>query len=147
MAQPIPLPVAQPETNATDRVENAVANHADAIVSALELLQLLHDRGVLDFLRGIVGAGDHLVGMATAAAATPESQRAMRNFILLSKFFGTIPPEVLKSMVSAVERGAQRHKDERAPSLLELMRRLRQEDTRHALSVTLDLLDSIGKGL
>ena len=46
----------------------ALDKHTDAIVSALELLQLLHDRGVLDLLRGLVGAGDQLVGMLTAAA-------------------------------------------------------------------------------
>jgi uncharacterized protein YjgD (DUF1641 family) len=121
--------------------------HADAILSALELLQLLHDRGVLELLRGAVGAGDRLVGTLTAAVDTPESLRAIRNFILLTKFFGNMPPDILNSLVQTVMEGAQREKTQRAPGVFELLRRLRSEDSRHAIAVTLDLLESVGKGL
>src|ERR1039458_2535120 len=98
MAQPIPLTLT-PKGADADRLADALDKHSDAIASALELLQLLHDRGVLDLLRGLVGAGDQLVGILTAAAGTPESLRGMRNFILLTKFFASVPPEVLESLV------------------------------------------------
>src|SRR5579864_4235324 len=140
MAQPIPILL-------PNRNGSGVNDHADALRSALELLQLLHERGVLELLRGLAGAGDKLVDTVTAAVDTPESLRAMRNFILLTKFFGSIPPDVLNSLVHTVTEGAAREEAHRAPGLLQLLRRLTSENSRHAIAVTLDLLESVGKAL
>jgi uncharacterized protein YjgD (DUF1641 family) len=123
------------------------SNHAEAVESAYELLQLLHERGVLNLLRGLVGAGDQLMDTLAQALDTPESVRAIRNFLLLTKFFGSIPPEILNSLVQAATEGASREKSHKAPGLFKLFRRLQQEDTRHALAVGLDLMESIGRGL
>lgn len=147
MAQPIPLTLLPKGPDPAERLEDALHKHTDAIVSALELLQLLHDRGVLELVRGLVGAGDQIVGMLTTAAGAPESLRGMRNFILLTKFFASIPPEVLDSLVRTASEGAEREKANRAPGLLQLLRRAGSEDSRHAMAVTLDLLESVGKAL
>lgn len=147
MAQPIALTLVPKGADPAERLADALHKHTDAIVSALELLQLLHDRGVLELVRGLVGAGDQLVGILTAAAGAPESLRGMRNFILLTKFFASIPPEVLDSLVRTASEGAEREKANRAPGLLQLLRRAGSEDSRHAMAVTLDLLESVGKVL
>jgi uncharacterized protein YjgD (DUF1641 family) len=148
MAKPIafhaPAPPAPPNL---DRLRNAPAEHADAILSGYELLQLLHDRGVLNLLRGLVGGGDALIGTITAAMDTPEAIRAMRNFLLLTQFFANIPPDVLTSLAATVSAGAQREKSHKAPGLLHLLWRLRKEDSRHAAAVALDLFEGLGKGL
>ena len=86
-------------------------------------------------------------GLPVEAVDAPESIRAIRNFLLLTKFFGNIPPEILNSLVQAATEGARREKTRKAPGFFELYRRLRHEDTRHALAVTLDLMESVGKGL
>jgi len=148
MAQPIPFtPTPAAAADSVERLAEALDKHTEAILSALELLQLLHDRGVLNLLRGLVGAGDQITGILTAAAGTPESLRGMRNFILLTKFFASIPPEVLDSLVRTASEGAKREKANRAPGLLQLLRRASSEDSRHAMAVTLDLLESVGKAL
>jgi uncharacterized protein YjgD (DUF1641 family) len=147
MAQPIPFPTPTRAADSAERLAEALEKHTDAIVSALELVQLLHDRGVLNLLRGLVGAGDQIVGMLTAAAGAPESLRGMRNFILLTKFFASIPPEVLDSLVRTATEGAEREKANRAPGLLQLLRRAGSENSRHAMAVMLDLLESVGKAL
>jgi uncharacterized protein YjgD (DUF1641 family) len=121
--------------------------HADAVRSAYELLQLLHDRGVLELLRGVVGARDEIAEVLTSAANTPESIRAIRNFLLLTKFFAGIPPEVLQSLATAVSHGAAREKSHKAPSLWRLVGRLRNPNSRHAMAVTLDLMEAVGRGL
>ena len=148
MAQPIAFhPPAKPVPTNREQLERAPEEHADAILSAYELLQVLHDRGVLNLLRGAVAAGDGLVGTVTAAIDTPESIRAIRNFVLLSKFFASIPPNVLKSLLDTVSAGANREKAHKAPGLLSLLWRLRNEDGRHAASVVIDLFEGLGKGL
>ena len=138
---------ARPVSPGIEKLRNAPAEHADALLSAYELLQLLHDRGILSLLRGLVGAGDEIVGTIAAAADRPESIRGVRNFVLLTKFFGSIPPDVLNSLVETVRTGAEREKAHRAPGLLRLLWRLRNENSRHAAAVALDLLEGLGKGL
>jgi uncharacterized protein YjgD (DUF1641 family) len=147
MAQPIPLMLTPKGVDPAERLTDALDKHTEAILSALELLQLLHDRGVLELVRGLVGAGDQLVGILTAAAGAPESLRGMRNFILLTKFFASIPPDVLNSLVRTASEGAEREKAKRAPGVLQLLRRAGSENSRHAIAVTLDLLESVGKAL
>jgi uncharacterized protein YjgD (DUF1641 family) len=148
MAQPIAFqaPAKATPTN-SERLRNAPAEHADALLSGYELLQVLHDRGVLNLLRGLVAGGDALVGTITAAVDTPESIRAIRNFILLTRFVAAIPPDVLSSLAETVNAGASREKAHRAPGLLHLLWRMRNEDSRHAVSIGLDLLEGLGKGL
>ena len=136
MAQPISF-VPKPAAPA--------APHAEAIDSALELLQLLHDRGVLDLLRGLVGASGELTEMVSAALNSPEAIRGIRNFLLLTKFFATIPPDILGGLVNTATEGAKRMETGEAPGMLQLLRRLSSEDSRRALSVLADLLEGAGK--
>lgn len=147
MAQPIAFHPAPPQPANLARLQNAPEDHADALLSAYELLQLLHDKGVLELLRGLVGSGDAVIGTVTAAVDTPESIRGIRNFLLLTKFFASIPPEVLTSLANTASAGADREKAQKAPGLLSLLWRLRSENSRHAAAVALDLLEGVGKGL
>jgi uncharacterized protein YjgD (DUF1641 family) len=139
MAQPISF-IKPQTTRETDP-------HSEAIASALDLLTLLHERGVLDLLRGLVGAGDQVVDILTTALNTPEAIRGMRNFLLLTKFFATIPPEVLSGLVQTATEGAAREKSNEAPGLLQLVRRMNSAESRHAMAVMLDLLEGVGKSL
>jgi uncharacterized protein YjgD (DUF1641 family) len=148
MAQPIAFHVpAKPAPTNRERLQNAPAEHAEALLSGYDLLQLLHDRGVLNLLRGLVGGGDAVIGTIAAAVDTPESIRAIRNFILLTKFFANIPPDVLNSLADTVDAGAKREKAHKAPGLFHLLWRLRNQNSRHAVSIGLDLLEGLGKGL
>ncbi len=148
MAQPLPFSVSpQRVTGDEERLRNAPAEHTEAILSAYDLLQVLHDRGVLNLLRGAVGAGDQLVETLTEAVDTPESIRAIRNFLLLTKFFSSIPPDLLHSLVQTASVGAKREKAHKAPGLLSILWRLRNEDSRRALAVALDLVEGVGKSL
>jgi uncharacterized protein YjgD (DUF1641 family) len=137
MAQPIPFVVPQRDDDCSK----------EAVRSALELLQLLHERGVLSLFRGLLGAGDQVVDIVTSAIDTPDAIRGVRNFLLLTKFFATFPPEVLNSLVQTAVAGANPEKENQPPGLLQLLRRLNNANTRHALAVVLDLAESVGKGL
>ena len=148
MAEPIAFHApAKPASTNAERLRNAPAEHAEAILSGYELLQVLHDQGVLNLLRGLVGGGDALIGTIAEAVNTPDSIRAIRNFLLLTKFFAAIPPDVLNSLADTVNSGAKREKAQKAPGLFHLLWRLRNEDSRHAVSIALDLLEGLGKGL
>src|SRR5262249_12602289 len=78
MARPIP-PDPPPHDEHAERMaqlDAARTQHADAILAGYEVLQGLHDQGVLDLLRGALGARDSIVELAASTASTPESGRA-----------------------------------------------------------------------
>src|SRR4051794_23455726 len=147
MAQPIPFHVPQKTAANLEHLGKAPAEHADALLAAYDLLQLLHDKGVLSLLHGLIGAGDEIAGIVAKSMDAPAAIRAVRNFLLLTTFFSSIHPEVLSSLVDAVHNATSRQKAKKAPGVLHLLWRLRSENSRHAAAVGLDLLEAVGKGL
>src|SRR2546430_12846107 len=104
MAQPIPLDI-PPRDDSRDlrsRLERAPDTHAEAVLAAYEVLQELHDRGVLELMRGTLGASEAIVEIAVGAANTPESIRALRNLMLLAKALGAIEPALLPDLTRAL---------------------------------------------
>ena len=145
MAQPIPFVVQQFPHREEERLRNAPAEHTEAILSALEVLQLMHDRGVLDLMRGLLGAGDELVNIVTASLTTPQSIRSMRNLLLLTSLLSSVSPEVIQSIVDSVISAMNRRAGQDAPGLLELFRRMRSENSRRGLAMAIDLVEALGK--
>ena len=104
MANPIPLelPRTDPRRALQARLENAPAAHAEALLAAYEVLQGLHDRGVLDLMRGALGSGDKVLEIAVEAAQSPGSIRGIRNLLLIVNTLGAIEPELLKTFMQIV---------------------------------------------
>src|SRR6266576_659161 len=104
MAQPIRLEFSPRDARAElqTRLQNAPLQHAEALLSGYELLQRLHDRGILDLLRGGLGSSDKVLSIAVDAVKTPEAINATRNLLILSKVVFTLQPELLESIVNAV---------------------------------------------
>src|ERR1700716_2395080 len=106
MAQPIRLefPPRDPRAELQTRLQNAPLQHAEALLSGYELLQGLHDRGVLDLLRGGLGSSDKVLTILVDAAKPPEAIIATRNILILSKVVFALEPELLLNIAQAVPR-------------------------------------------
>jgi uncharacterized protein YjgD (DUF1641 family) len=150
MARPIsPEPrVRDAHAELKARLENAPAEHAEALLGAYEVLQGLHDRGVLDLMRGALGSSDKLLEIAVSAAQTPDAVRGTRNLLVLINMLGRIDPEVLTRLTSslpgALEAATRRSEP---PGLWGLMMRFRRKDARRGLAATQTLLEEVGRGL
>lgn len=136
MAQPIPLtlPPRDPQHELNVRLDTVQTRHAEAILAAYEVLQLMHDEGVLELMRGTLGGGDAVVRQAVALASEAATIRATRNALLLLKTLGEIE---LK------ENG----KAAKPPGLFKLLRRSFNPDFRRGLAACMDLLEAFGKNL
>jgi hypothetical protein len=77
------------------RLEHVPADHAEGILASYEVLQGLHDRGVLELLRGVLGGGDSVLEIVVEAAKTPEAIHGIRNLIIMLKLAGSIDPDQL----------------------------------------------------
>ena len=149
MAQPIRLEFSprDPRAELQTRLQNAPLQHAEALLSGYELLQRLHDRGVLDLLRGALGSSDKVIEIVVDAAKTPEAIIAARNLLILSKVVFTLEPEVLEGIAKALPNSLTQAREEKPLSLWQMFKKMCSHDTRRALSPMLNVLESFGKSL
>ena len=141
MSQPIPFKARSRDFREElhVRLEQAPADHAEAILAGYEVLQGLHDRGVLELLRGVLGGGDRILEIAVEAAKTPAAIRGIRNLIIMLKLAGSIDPDQLHA---AMDVG---HKQ--APSLWEIGKRARTDDARRGIETAVALFGIFGAAL
>jgi uncharacterized protein YjgD (DUF1641 family) len=107
MAQPIPLeiPPRNPRAELRSRLKQAPEEHAEALLAAYEVLQELHDRGVLEIMRGALAARDEILEEVVDNARTPEAIRAIRNLLFWRQILGGIEPRWFKGIFQAIPEG------------------------------------------
>lgn len=151
MAQPIPLGVAprNPREELRARLERAPEKHAEAILAAYELLQEMHDQGVLDIVRGALGAREEILETLTENANTPEAIRAIRNLLFWRRILGSIEPEWFRGIFQAIPEGIALATAEREKpvSFLGLLRRFTDKDSLRGLAAAVDFLQAFGRHL
>jgi uncharacterized protein YjgD (DUF1641 family) len=131
------------------KLSDAPVEHAAALLDLYELVQVLHKHGTLDLLRGLVGASDDLIGRLAAGLSKPESIRASRNVIEMTKLLSQIDPEALRR---TIDQGGQFLASEQIahsepPGLWNIFRRITSRDGRRALALIVEVLNEIGSRL
>ena len=151
MAQPIPLeiPARNPRAELRSRLEQAPEAHAEAVLAAYEVLQQLHERGVLEIMRGALAASDEILEKVVDNARTPEAIRAIRNLLFWRQILGSIEPEWFKGIFQAIPEGIAEATAEREKpiGLLGLLRRLTNKDSLRGLAAAIDFLQAFGRHL
>jgi uncharacterized protein YjgD (DUF1641 family) len=149
MAQPIPLelPPRDPRRELQCRLQNAPAEHAEALLAAYELLQGLHDHGVLDLVRGAVSAGDKIIEDAVQLTNTPEGIQAIRNSVILIKTIGALDPDVLNALLGALPGALCAATAPEPPSLWQLFNKFRSKHFRRGLAMVNALLEGFGSNI
>jgi uncharacterized protein YjgD (DUF1641 family) len=151
MAQPIALklPPRDPKQELLARLEEAPAEHAAALLDGYELLQKLHEHGVFDLVRGVLGATDKVVEAASEGASSAEAIRTMRNGILLAKLLGSIDPEFLQAVSTAAGEtfGDARSAPVDPPGMFALLGGFTSPDHRRGLALVMRFFKKVGAGL
>ena len=152
MAQPIQLHLAprEPRHEICVRLEKAHMEHGEALLAAYEVLQGMHDHGVLDVMRGTLGGSEKILEHAVAVASTPDAIRASRNLLLLLKALGEIEPALLSDLTRAIPRALVQANTEQSkpPGLIKLVSTFwRNKDFRRGLAAVNDLLEMFGRNL
>ena len=151
MAQPIPFHAPPSDSRAAlrARLEQAPEQHAEAILAAYDLLQVLHDRGILDVTTSALRASDELLEKVVDNANTPEAIRALRNLVFWQKILGSIEPQWFKGLFQAIPEGlatATAERDEPV-RLWKLLRRAMSKNSLRGLAAGVDFLESFGRHL
>src|SRR6202521_2729579 len=105
--------------------------HAEAVLAAYEVLQELHNRGVLEIMRGALAAGDEILEKVVDNARTPEAIRAIRNLLFWRQILGSIEPEWFKGIFQAIPEGIDEATaaGDQPVSLFGLLRRALSKDS------------------
>lgn len=132
-----------------ERLEHAPAEHAEALLAVYDLLQGLHDRGVLDALNGALSSGNFILNTVVETANTPENIRAIRNLLLLSKLLGNIDPDVLGRVAGAFPEALQQvsSAETSAPNTLSLLQKSTSPNSRRGMAFAISLFENLGKRL
>jgi uncharacterized protein YjgD (DUF1641 family) len=151
MAQPIALelPIRNPRIVLQSRLEDAPAEHAEALLAGYEVLQGLHDSGMLDLLRGMLGSRDKVLDVAVGAVESKASIRGLRNLLLLINMLSEIEPEVLKKFTDAGPEALKLMvlRPER-PGLWALIKDfLWNQDFRHGMAAVNVMIETLGRSL
>jgi hypothetical protein len=149
MAEPIRAYTPQrnvPEELRTD-VENAPVQHAEAVLAAYHLLQEAQDHGVLDVLRGAIGAGDAIVNKAADYSSSPDGIRAMRNFLALSRVFANLDPARVDAVANVLTQSYSRKGSwsGEPPTLWQTFQRVAGRDSRRTLATLAEVAEALGK--
>ncbi len=151
MARPIPLQVAPRDVREEQRVqlEQAPEKHAEAILAGYEVLQQLHDSGILDVVRSALAARDDVVKTLVANADSPMAARALQNLLTLFRALGTIEPDAFAAFAHSFKEGLSFAAAQSDPSIghFNLIRRAGSRHSRRGFGAGLHFLESFGRRL
>ena len=151
MAQPIALHLAprDPQRELSVKLQQAPQEHGEALLAAYEVLQSMHDAGVLELMRGTLGGREKIVEEFVAVTRSAAAIRASRNLLLLIKALAELEPDLLSDFTRAVPKALVQANaaDTRPPGLFKLLSTFRNKDFRRGLAACNDLLVAFGKNL
>jgi uncharacterized protein YjgD (DUF1641 family) len=121
------------------RVEQAPIEHAEAVLATYDLLQRLHEKGLLDLLNGLLSAGDTVVEHVVDVVSSKEMVTALRIGLIFSNLLNSIDADALHAVVAGAGK--------ETPSLLALGRQAASKDARRGLAAAVGLLNLFGAAL
>jgi uncharacterized protein YjgD (DUF1641 family) len=130
------------------KLEQAPEQHAEALLESYELLQQLHDSGMLALLRGALGSRDKILETTVDAANSAEGIRALRNAIILGKMLGSINPDLLQGFAVAMSQTFSCQPPiVEPPGLFKLIAEFRQPELRRSMALINKFLEVLGTEL
>lgn len=131
-----------PRNSRTDlirRVEQAPVEHAEAVLAVYDLLQRLHEKGIIDLLNGLLAAGDTVVERVVDLVSSREMVTALRMSLMYSNLLNSINPDELHAVISNASKDT--------PSLFAIGKQAASKDARRGMAAAVSLLELLGKAL
>jgi len=131
-----------PNNSRTDlirKVEQAPVEHAEAVLAAYDLLQRMHEKGLIDLLNGLLSAGDTVVERVVDLISSREMVTALRMALMLGNLPNSIDPDELHTVISNAGK--------ETPSLFAIGKQAASKDARRGMAAAVSLLELLGKAL
>jgi len=130
---------------------SGVAQNKDSLLETLNLLQELHDSGVMEALGSLLKAKESAakiaVGQLTRKPVTNMINNAMAAGGILTELDPETTSKLAKSLTAGLKKAEQGLKADTKFGLLDLMKAVKDPDINRALGFGFNLLKGIGEGL
>jgi uncharacterized protein YjgD (DUF1641 family) len=121
------------------RLEAAPVEHVEAILAAYDLLQRLHEKGLIDLLNGLLSASDTVVARAVDVASSEQTVAALRLILIASNVLRRVDIDRVDALLMPSAKPSR--------SLWRTLRVVAGPNCRKGLSVAVGLLDAVGAAL
>ena len=83
------------------KVEGAPVEHAEAVLAAYDLLQQLHEKGILELLTDLLTAGETVVNHVVGIISSPQAVTATRLALMMVNMLGSIDADKISTALAA----------------------------------------------
>jgi uncharacterized protein YjgD (DUF1641 family) len=142
MAMPVEYREFTPKNSRNDlirKLAQAPEEHAEALLSAYNLLQRLHDKGLLDIANGLLSASETVVDRAVDVVSSKQAVTALRLVLMLSNLLDSLDPDRVHALLSPSEN--------KPPSLWKIAKGALGADARMGMAAAVGLLSAFGAAL
>jgi uncharacterized protein YjgD (DUF1641 family) len=142
MALPVEYREFTPKNSRADlirKLEQAPEEHAEALLSAYELLQRMHEKGLISVANGLLSASDAVVDRTVDLVSSKEAVTALRLALMLSNVLGSLDADRVHKLLAP--------SSEKPPSLWAILRSATSENARAGMAAGIGLLTAFGEAL
>ena len=141
----------QMKMHSLENLLSGVAENKDSLLETLNLLQELHDSGIMDALGSLLKSKEKaakiLVGQVSRKPVTNLINNAMAAGGILTELDPEITGKLAKSMKVGLQKAEEGLKADTKLGLFDLMKAMKDPDINRALGFGFNLLKGIGEGL
>lgn len=141
----------QKKSQSLESLLSEVAQNKDSLLETLQLLQELHDSGILDALNSLVKAKEKVAKIAVGQMTREPVTNLINNTMAAGGALTTIDPEMTKKLMGSValgiEKAQQGLQEDSKVGILDLLKVLNDPDINRAIGFGLNLLKGVGEGL
>lgn len=120
------------------RIQDAPKEHAEAILAAYDLLQKLHEAGILSLGSGLISAGKTIIEHVAEVANSPQAITALRTALIFGNLLNTLDANELHKAMQVEEKDA---------TIFHIVKGLTTKEARQAAAIGVNVLNVFGKAL
>ena len=147
----IELTEEQKKEQTLDSLLTEVVQTKDSLVETLDLLQELHNSGILDAINSLVKTKEEVAKIAVGQMTREPVTNMINNAMAAGGVLTQMDPEMTKKLMGSVAKGLERAEQglqsNSTTGILDIMKALKDPDFNRAITFGLNLLKGVGEEL
>ena len=147
----IELTAEQKKEQTLESLLTEVVQNKDSLVETLDLLQELHNSGILDVINSLVKTKEEVAKIAVGQMTREPVTNMINNAMAAGGVLTQMDPEMTKKLMGSVAKGLERAEQglqsNSTTGMLDIMKALKDPDMNRAITFGLNLLKGIGEEL
>jgi uncharacterized protein YjgD (DUF1641 family) len=141
----------QKKEQSLESLLSEVAENKDSLVETLDLLQELHNSGILEGINSLVKTKEEVAKIAVGQMTREPVTNMINNAMAAGGVLTQMDPEMTKKLMGSVAKGLEKAEQglqsNSTTGILDIMKALKDPDMNRAITFGLNLLKGIGEEL